>query len=147
MHAFLHAYGLAEVDFAVFIGERRGDTQLLYRPVASHVEYRIVDHELRLRVKGTETPWHCTGDFADDDACGLRISPGRRLSTDILSQLENWGAPEWARRTGYLARDGDGVIYQLRAVIDDPTSLPSDINYWEFCRRFRVSFLDKPNWS
>lgn len=146
-HVFLHAYGVAEVDFAVFVGERTCNIHPLYRHVAPHVEYRTGPLGLELRLFSSDDGWHSTGDLAENKWGGIEIVPGNRLAPEVHAALEAWTGEDWTRRTGYIARGCDGLAFQLRQQCSDVIDSSYEIDYWAFCRRFSRSFPEKPDWS
>ena len=142
-----HAYGTAEVDFAVFVGEREfPDRRVSYVHVAPHVVYQINRNELELR-RIDDDVFHGTGDLAACDENGrLSIQPGPRLDAQVVELLESWTDEDWQCRTGYLHRLRDNsLLFQLRRHVTPRDN--SEVKFGVFQDEFEGSFLDKPDWS
>jgi hypothetical protein len=144
---FFHAYGTAEVDFAVFVGERNSPRRrICYTHVAPHVVYRMNETELELR-RIDDDVFHGTGDHAvcNDDG-RLSIRAGRRLDPQIAELLESWTNEDWRRKTGYLFRCSDnGFHFQLRKGVTQRSA--AEVKFGVFQDEAVGSFLDKPDWS
>ena len=148
VHYFLHAYGVAEVDFAIFVGERNSGSQPLFHHVANHVEVRMESTGLQLgRSPVSVHGWHETGDFAEAQSEGLSIIPGKRLHPEARDVLESWSDGDWCRRTGYIASDCGKTRFQLRTCAQVVSNSPEEVEYYEYLRLFGRSFPEKPDWS
>jgi hypothetical protein len=144
---FFHAYGVAEVDFAVFVGERPPTSRhIIYWHVAPSVVYRLTGDELELRRINDES-FIPTGDRATPEGDGsIAIQCGKRLDSQVVELLESWTHKEWCRRTGYLGLSSDGTIrFQLRK--GETPRNDSELKFGAFQDLFSVSWLDKPDWS
>jgi len=144
---FFHAYGMAEVDFAIFVGERvLPHGRVSYIHVAPHVLYQTNGNELQLR-RIDDDVFHGTGDHGEFDENGrLAIRSGRRLDSRIVELLESWTQEDWERKTGYLrCLPDESLRFQLRKGVT--TSSVSEVKFGAFQDEFEGSFLDKPDWS
>lgn len=144
-HAVLHGYGVAEVEYGVFVGQRRGPKgDVLYKHVARHVEWKI-DHGRLCLKKKAESDWVQTDEHVslDPDGLFIRNSPAT-VAPAILSDLESWEEEIWQRRTGYVCRNGGYRAYQCRQGVS-PTE-DREMEFFEFCKTTEMSYLDKPDW-
>lgn len=156
----LHAYGLGEVDFAILIGMRNSSGQIPYQQVVSSVEIELRGKELWMRRRGSEQ-FFPTGDDAVFEGGNFSITNHpRRLSHEVLAELESWTDQDWSRRTGYLVNNNSSpdlppgpenrsspkkMIFQCRE--DAAPSGPQELDYFDFVRSHGMSYFNKPNWS
>lgn len=67
-----------------------------------------------------------------------------RAADDVLDGFERWSPDDWARRTGYVGRDGDRVVAQLREGV--APAADDELGFWRFGERFGFTWLRKPVW-
>ena len=139
----LHAYGTAEIAAAALVGLRGPDGTLLYRKCIDEVEVETTSAgALSLRLGATAV---ATGDSCQRLEDGYRVAPGpSRLAVEFAMELSRWGRADWLRRTGHLRRTADGFAVQLRAGV--AAQGDEEVEFFDFCRAFGMSWLDKPRW-
>jgi hypothetical protein len=147
----LQGYGVAEVEAGMLWGvdyDPQGRVRYLRRGPDIHAE--IIQGRLHLALKDTRgelrNPPFDTGDAAEIDGEEIRIrNAGSRLSPEVMAELERWRPGDWQRRTGYLGRGPEGLLFQLRE--GESPSRPDELGYYLFGDRFGFSWLDKPRWG
>jgi hypothetical protein len=145
-----HAYGDAEVDFAILVG-KRDRVNVLFKQVHPSVIVSSDSGKLTLakseHVLDNDKSGVRTEDSVEITDEGIRIVSGyARLAPDVSLLLESWSDDDWRRRTGYLHRASEGAyIIQLR--VDELPVDPNELDYFEFCRRFRSGWTEKPKWG
>lgn len=142
----VHAYGIAEADYACLVGISRNDSgDVLYRLVTPEYGLDILNGALRFRHSLSDSIIE-TGDIATEVDGGVVIRNGKqRLHPLVKNDLVNWSTDLWERRTGYLCATSAGMRYQLRENILNPSD--DELDYYEFCREYGMSFADKPIWT
>lgn len=139
-----HAYGAAEVDFACLVGRRFGE-KVIYNEVSSDVSVSLENGQLILADNIKEAN-HATGDFAERVTGGVTIKNSEaRASSHVIEHLESWDSNDWIRKTGYLRLINNAFIFQLRQGV--PAKNHTEMDFFDFCRAYSMSFADKPNWG
>lgn len=142
----VHAYGVAEADYACLVGiSRNSSGDVLYNLVTPDYRLDILNGDLRLRhnLSGSIIE---TGDLAEQGDGGVVIRNGeQRLHPLVKNDLADWRNSHWERRTGYLRATSTGMLYQLRENALHPSD--GEVDYYEFCRAYGMSFADKPIWT
>jgi hypothetical protein len=149
--AILHLYGTAEVDAACLMAmERDDDGQLLYHPRGDEIGMEVIDGELCLSLRDAEgrtlVDRYRTGDACEKRGDAVVLSNALRFAPATLSALERWSSTEWERRTGYLGRGAEGQLLAQLRVDEAPTSA-GELDFFDFARTFRSSWLGKPCWE
>jgi hypothetical protein len=144
-----HAYGMAEADFACLLGQRQTmESQAIpYKTITSHVKAECHEGLLSLLVEdGERTTAFSTGDRAWEEGGFLHIQNGEeRLSSETKAYLESWGHREWSRYTGYLRREGDAFVVQLRE--GATPEVGHEMSFYVFCERYAMDWAEKPIWK
>jgi len=143
-----HAYGDAEVDYAVLVGRRSGHEQVMYQIVHPEVEVQITEGQLHLRKRRSDGSMSTksTGDAAKRVAGGIEITNGpQRVSPVIMSGFTKWDAHYWIRRTGYAVMTAAGPAFQLRTGVVPCVS--EEVEHFAFCRLYGASWGRKPSWG
>lgn len=144
----VHAYGAAEIEFACLVGVRRpGSDRIHYRVAVPGISVERRDGRLVLHKSTTDGPITAvTEDDVELTDQGIFITPGlARLAADVRTTLESADDVFWRRRTGYVARDGDRLVWQLR--IEEVPEFNDDMEHYDFCRQTGMGWAEKPNWS
>lgn len=143
----LHGYGMAEVGFACLLGTRQACGQVVYRLVDPDVEVLVDEDRLGFAkiVGGVKQVWS-TGDRVSVGNGLYKIQPGiKRVSDEVWRELESWGDDQWSRRTGHLARHGDGWAFQLRP--GESRQTDTEVDFYDYARDHGMTWFDKPTWS
>lgn len=145
-HIFLHGYGVAEVEYGVFAGQRSAEDGVIrYRHIAKEIKWKTERNLLYLQKKD-EADWFCTNDHAFVEGDSLIIRNGEsRLASVVMKELESWAPAMWRRRTGYLCYNQKKFIFQCREGVS--TIGVDECEYFDFCRNTGMSFLNKPDWQ
>lgn len=143
---FLHAYGMAEVDYACLLGTSRNKSgQILYKVVNENIRVELINGYLHLKLLA-ENHLFNTGDYASWENNRLIIYPGsKRMSTYVKNLLKRWRNEDWYRRTGYIARHKGKLRIQLRAGVEP--KYDNEVEFYLFCRNYNMSWAEKPAWS
>lgn len=157
----VHAYGVAEVEYACFAGIRNANSQIIYKQVSKNIDSKI-DRDGFLLLKNKEsTGFVETGDRVVIEEHGedslFHIKPSnKRMFSGICTILESFSYDHWRDFTGYVAYAESKVYLQLRAGLSNSvfkftktTEVENviSLNYFDFCSRFNMTWLDKPNWG
>jgi hypothetical protein len=148
--AFVHGYGVAEVEAGMLLASERNTAgELRYLPRGADVHVSTPGGRLHLALQDADgkpraAPFD-TGDEAVADGEAWLIRNGStRLHPDTLAMLEGWSAADWQRCTGYLHR-ADGLWQvQLREGVE--ASAAHEWPFHRFAERFGMSWLEKPRW-
>ena len=142
----IHAYGVAEADFACLAGIRSTDGEIYYHPIVEHVSPRIEDGILYLDMLNSEESTSVfTGDWAQETELGMLVrQKSYQSKVDILNELEKWSQAEWLRRTGYSHIEHERILWQLRP--NESGAWENEIDYYDFQRLTKLSWLYKPRW-
>jgi hypothetical protein len=146
---FLHGYGAAEVDAGCMMSrERDAKGRLIYHP-RPDIEVELDAGQLLLtrRAPSGEVVIErfATGDSAEAlPGGGFALWNDTRLHPVVRAELESWSVADWRRRTGYVRREDERVWIQLRDGVE--VEAESELDHWDFGRRFGFSWLDKPWW-
>lgn len=145
MHMFLHGYGVAEVEYGIFVGRRSAHESLIhYVHIADHIEWKVENGLLHLRDRN-RMEWFCTDDIAFEKDDGIIIENDEsRVRKTVLQELEDWTEVQWKRRTGYVSHAENGLTCQCRVGVC-PNGR-DEVEFFEFCRSTGMSFADKPDW-
>ncbi|MBF0538017.1 MAG: hypothetical protein HQL03_07165 [Nitrospirae bacterium] len=146
----LHAYGVAEVDAGCFMGmDRNSDGDIIYYIVTDNIKAVLRDGKLLLHQHDMETNEERlfdTDEFAKEYNDGLLIQNKiERLNPDIVALFDSFDNNKWRRYTGYVAMINNNYHMQLRSNVLDCTT--NEIEFWEFCKLYGYTWLNKPNWS
>ncbi len=140
-----HAYGFAEVDYAILIGKRMPDFIVHYWPAHHSVQASITGSQLTFALPDGSTVVsedHAT--YLGDGAIQITNSADR-ISPAFYDMLEKWGPKEWARRTGYGASVNGKPLFQLRIGFQ-PTS-DEEISHFPAWDLFKSHWTEKPKWN
>lgn len=141
-------YGAAEVDAGCMMArDRNEDGELIYYP-RKDVSVEIQDGELLLSFHNSTGEKikadFSTGDHAVPYEDGFLISNNRRLHPTVHRHLSGWSVEEWDRRTGYVQRNGEEIVTQLREGVEPQQA--NELGHFAYAERFGFSWLNKPNW-
>ena len=152
-------YGQAEIDAALMVAMQRSRAgELIYVPRAG-LELLLTEYEThattRIRLDGHEYTLSDTITRFDDGYC---VSNSQRWSSQALGWLEHWSHDDWNRRTGYIhfhksSRERGNADHlspdyrtcQLREGIG--TTSQQEIDFYDYARKHRMDWLEKPRWS
>jgi hypothetical protein len=143
-----YAYGIAELDAGILVGERAEDGFVRYRAVHGQFVPLIDGGRLVIKLcKESDAIEFDTGDFAQKaDDGSMMVHPNvTRVCPGIFRDLESWDSATWRRRSGYAVITEDGIVYQLRP--ETLARCPNEICFFEFCRRFGGDMREKPKWG
>lgn len=144
----LQYFGAAEVDAGCLMArERNAQGELVYYP-REDVEPAVDGEDLLLTLRSatgeTVVDRFRTGDLARPCGDGWVVWNPQRLHPKVNEALESWSREDWTRRTGYVQREGEEILVQLRQ--GESPREETEIEHFEFARRFGFSWLDKPYW-
>ena len=140
---FVHLYGVAEVEGGCLIGRERDDSGRVVLHRRDDISAEVRDDELWIGLNGRAD--HNTGDRFESVGDGFVSAPSERFGARTLAALEDWGSPEWRRRTGYVLWDGSTLIAQQRqSVTTGPDA--GELPFHTFCARTGMQWLRKPEW-
>lgn len=146
--SLIQYFGTAEVDAGCMMArDRNEDGQLVYYP-RSDVDAELDGEELLLTLRNSDgskvIERFRSGDRARRYADGFVVWNAQRLHPSVDSVLEAFSDEDWTRRTGYVKREGEIIWKQLRE-----GEMPRDqteLEHYDFARRFGFSWLNKPWW-
>ena len=147
----LNYYGVASVDAGLLVSsERDSDQYFLFQPRDENVSCSIQAGNLLISLKDSTGKLILDSFNSGDKACikdgKIKIIDSNRLSTKIKNMLESFNSDSWSRYSGYMASNPDGAIeLQLRKNIKAKKS--DEIEYYDFKRKYDMSWLRKPVWS
>jgi len=146
--SILHFYGVAEADNRCLMARDRNEVgELIYRP-RRDVCPDLEGDALLLRLRRTDgapaSEGIRTGDSGRRSGDGWVIWNHERLHPLVREALESWRHEDWRRRTGYIRREGDEILIQLRE--GERPRDAAELEHFEFAGLFGFSWLDKPCW-
>lgn len=146
---FLSFYGIDEIDPVLLISAFRTPTDdPIYLPRNDKVKPTIKEGKLFISLWTEDCQALVenfrTGDCASYKDEGIVIRNPRRLGEMMQKELESWSHEFWDRRTGYVGRDSDKIIYQMRKGIQPRQA--EEMDYFAFQARFASDFLSTPAW-
>ncbi|MBF0537239.1 MAG: hypothetical protein HQL03_03195 [Nitrospirae bacterium] len=87
-----------------------------------------------------------TDEFAAEYNDAILIHNSReRLNPATVALFNSFDNNKWRRYTGYIAMINGNYHMQLRSNVSDYTT--NEIVFWEFCKLYGYTWLNKPNWS
>lgn len=141
-------FGAAEVDAGCMMARERDENgELIYYPrpdVTPELDGDNLLLTLRDASGAVVMERFATGDSARRSGDGFVIWNHKRLYPSIHKALEAWTPEDWARRTGYVRRDGDSLWIQLRE--GERARGSDELGHFDFASRYGFSWLDKPYW-
>ncbi len=147
----LQGYGVAEVEAGMLWGvDYDAQGRVIYRPRGADIHAQVIDGRLHLALQDASgkllnEPFD-TGDDAIISGGDILISNARsRLTPAVMQELESWDLDAWRRRTGYLGRHDERLLFQLREG-EHPTD-DRELGHYLFGDRFGFSWLNKPRWG
>lgn len=127
--------------------ERTPEGELIYYPRAD-VEPDLDGEKLLLTLRGSDGGTIIerfeTGDLARRCGAGWVIRNPRRLHPEVEALMESWSEDDWQRSTGYVRRTDEKIWIQLR--VGETVREDTELEHFDFARRFSSSWLDKPFW-
>lgn len=141
-------FGAAEVDAGCMLARDRNEHGQLIYYARSDVEPELDGEALLLTLRNadgsTVIERFPTGDRARKQGDGFVIWNSDRLHPAVDSALEQFSHEDWKRRTGYVRREGETILIQLRE--GEVPRDSSELEHFDFARRFGFSWLNKPWW-
>ncbi|HEV2613858.1 MAG TPA: hypothetical protein VGV92_04015 [Gammaproteobacteria bacterium] len=145
----LHGYGTGESEFNSLVGIRHATQDIIYKPISNRLQPVIKEGKLWLQNKTKKLDYE-TGDHATLTSDGRIIiqNPPERLSPDIPDFLNQWTESDWLRRTGFITKQQDNFIMQLRqGVQPESNNNITELDFYAYANQFPFSWLDKPSWG
>lgn len=148
---FVHGYGAAEVEAGMLLAsERNASGQLRYKPRGADIHISTPEGRLHLALQNAQgellaAPFDSGDSASPDGDAWLITNAGSRLSPLVLAALESWTPEDWARRTGYVKRNGESIAIQLR---ESATPVADgEQKFFAYAEANGMAWLEKPRWG
>ena len=130
--------------------ERNEAGQLRYRARGPDIHISTPGGRLHLALQDADGKLRAapfdSGDSARADGEAWIIeNAASRLNPQLLAALEAWTPADWQRRTGYVRREGDGLLIQLREGVEPAAD--SELSFHRYAERYGMAWLEKPKWQ